>query len=189
MIAPMEAPVVTRRRRPFLAPLWLILLAAVTVGAIAWNAYRGAGSTLVVLVRSPDRQPGTIADPPVSPDGEARAQRLARLFGERGGAAGLEAIYASDDRRAQQTVAPLAERLHRAPVIFGAGDIAAAAARVLREHGGGRVLVVGAGDSVAQMAQVLAGAEAAKMVATDPDALYVVSVPSFGHAQLLRLNF
>jgi broad specificity phosphatase PhoE len=185
----MEAPAVTRRRRPFLAPLWLILLAAVTVGAIAWSAYRSAGTTLVVLVRSPERQPGTIADPPVSPDGEARAQRLARLFGEGGRTLSLEAIYASDDRRAQQTVAPLAERLHRAPLVFSAGDIGAAAARVLREHGGGRVLVVGAGDSVAQMAQVLAGADAARAVSSDPDALYVVSIPSFGHAQLLRINF
>lgn len=185
----MEAPVVTRRRQPFLAPLWLILLAAVTVAAMAWSAYRSAATTLVVLVRSPERQPGAIADPPVSPDGEARAQRLARLFGEGGSAGALDAIYASDDRRAQQTVAPLAERLHRAPVIFSAGEIGAAAARVLREHGGGRVLVVGAGDSVAQMAQVLAGGDAARVVASDPDALYVVSIPSFGHAQLLRVNF
>ena len=185
----MEAPAVTRRRRPFLAPLWLILLATLTVGAIAWNVYRSAGTTLVVLVRSPDRQPGTIADPPVSADGEARAQRLARLFGQSGSAGGLEAIYASDDRRAQQTVAPLAERLHRAPVIFSAGDIGAATARVLREHGGGTVLVIGAGDSVEQMAHVLAGADAARAVASDPDALYIVSIPSFGHAQLLRVNF
>ncbi len=185
----MEAPVVTRRRRPFLAPLWLILLATVTVGAVAWSAYRSAGTTLVVLVRSPERQPGAIADPPVSPDGEARAQRLARLFGAGSSAGGVEAVYASDDRRAQQTVAPLAERLHRAPVIFSASDIGTAAARVLREHGGGRVLVVCAGDSVAQMAQVLAGSDAAHVVAGDPDALYVVSIPSFGHAQLLRINF
>jgi hypothetical protein len=49
--------------------------------------------------------------------------------------------------------------------------------------------VVCAGDSVAQMAQVLAGSDAARVVASDPDALYVVSVPSFGHAQLLRVNF
>ena len=60
---------------------------------------------------------------------------------------------------------------------------------LLREHGGGRVLVVGGGNSVAQMAQVLAGADAARVVASDPDALYVVSIPSFGHAQLLRINF
>ncbi len=184
----MEAPAVTRSRRPFLAPLWLTLLAGITAITIAWTVYRGAGSTVVVLVRSPDKQPGTIADPPLSADGEARAQRLARLFDEGGPAGRLDAIYASDDRRAQQTVAPLAERLHRSPVIFGASEIGAAAARVLHEHAGGKVLVVGAGNSMAQMAEALAGAELAGAMAGDPDALYVVSIPSFGHPQFLRVN-
>jgi len=183
----MEAPAVTRSRRPFLAPLWLILLAGATVVAIAWTAYRSAGITVVVLVPSPDGPPGTIADPPVSADGEARAQRLARMFGA--GGAGLDAIYASDDRRAQQTVAPLAERLHLPPVVFGARELGAAATRVRREHAGGRVLVAGGGSSMAQMAQELAGADAAAALARDPDALYVVSIPSFGHPQVLRVNF
>jgi broad specificity phosphatase PhoE len=184
----MEAPAFTRRRRPFLAPLWLILLAAVTLGAIAWTAYRTATTTVVVLARSPDQQPGSIADPPLSADGEARAQRLAHMFGAASSAARLDAIYSSDDRRAQQTVAPLAERLHRTPILFAASDIGAAAARVLREHGGGTVLVVGGSSSIEQMVQVLAGAQAASPAASDPDALYVVSVPSFGRAHLLRIN-
>ena len=189
MIAPMEAPTVTRRRQPFLAPLWLILLAAATLGAIAWSSYHAAGTTVVVLVRSPDKQPGTIADPPISPDGEAQAQRLAQMFGEGGAAGRLGAIYASDDRRAQQTVAPLAERLHVAPVLFSPSDIGAAGARLLRDHGGGTILVVGGGSSVEHMVQILAGADAARTAATDPRALYVLSIPSLGHAQLLRVNF
>lgn len=184
----MEAPAVTRRRRPFLAPIWLILLAGVALGALAWGAYRSADTTVVVLVRSPDKQSGTIADPPLSAEGEARAQRLAHMFGEGGSAARLEAIYASDDRRAQQTVAPLAERLHRTPVLFAPGDVGAATARLLSEHNGAAVLVVGAGSSITQMIQALAGAEAARAAASDPDALYVVSIPSFGHAQLLRIS-
>jgi broad specificity phosphatase PhoE len=185
----MEAPAVTRHRRPFLAPLWLILLAAAALGAIAWGFYLAAGTTVVVLVRSPDTQPGTIADPPISPDGEARAQRLARMFGAGGSAGRLDAIYASDDRRAQQTVAPLAERLHRAPVFFSASDIRALPARLLHEHGGETLLVVGGGNTVAQLVQMLAGADTVGAVATDPDALYLVSIPSFGHAQVLRINF
>jgi broad specificity phosphatase PhoE len=185
----MEAPAVTRRRRPFLAPLWLILLAALTLLGIAWSAYRTAGTTIVVLVRSPDKEPGTIADPPLSAEGEARAQRLARLFGAGSMAGGLDAVYASDDRRAQQTIAPLAGRLHHAPVLINTADIGAAGARLLREHRGGTVLVVGGGNSVTQLAKWLAGADAAKVVAADPEALYLVSIPSLGHAQLLRISF
>jgi broad specificity phosphatase PhoE len=185
----MEAPAVTRRRQPFLAPLWLILLVAVTLAAVAWGSYRAAITTVVVLVRSPDKQPGTIADPPISADGEARAQRLARMFGEGGGAGRIDAIYASDDRRAQQTVAPLAERLHRNPILFSVADVSAASARLLHEHGGGTILVVGGGNSVGQMVKMLAGGDAAKAAEADPDALYLVSIPSLGHAQVLRINF
>jgi phosphohistidine phosphatase SixA len=184
----MEAPAVTRRRQPFLAPLWLILLAGVTVGTIGWSSYRAAGTTVVVLMRSPDKQPGTISDPPISADGEARAQRLAQMFGEGGRDGRLDAIYVTDDRRAQQTVAPLAERLHLEPAVFGSSDIGAAGARLLRDHGGGAVLVVGGGSSVERMVQVLVGADAARTAATDPQALYFLSIPSLGHAQLLRIT-
>ncbi len=185
----MEAPAVTRRRRPFLAPLWLILLAALALMGIAWSSYRTAGTTIVVLVRCPDKQPGTIADPPLSAEGEARAQRLARLFGAPTGAAGIAALYATDDRRAQQTIAPLAARLHHAPVLINTADIGAAGARLLREHAGGTVLLVGGGNSVSQLAQWLAGGDADKIVTADAEAAYLVSIPSLGHAQLLRISF
>jgi len=185
----MEAPAITRYRRPFfLAPLWLTLLAALVLGAVAFALYRGASTTVVVLVRAAEKDPGTIADPPISPEGEERAQRLARAFGDGLGGLGLDSIYVSDDRRAQQTAAPLAERLHRAPVVFAAADASSTAGRLLREHGGGTVLVVGGGDTVAQMLRALAGTEAAPV--TDAAAvMYVVSVPSVGRAHAVRLRF
>ena len=71
------------------------------------------------LVGPVEKDPGTIDDPPISPEGEARAQRLAQMFGG-GGSGRIDAIYVSDDRRAQQTAAPLAERLHLTPVVFSA---------------------------------------------------------------------
>lgn len=184
----MEAPGITRYRRPFLAPLWLTLLVACVVGAVAFAFYRGAGITVVMLVRAAEKDPGTIADPPISPEGEERAQRLARVFGDGLGGLGLDSIYVSDDRRAQQTVAPLAERLHRAPVVFPAADAVATAARLVHEHTGGTVLVVGGGEIVPQMLRALADTEAP----TVPDAsavMYVVSVPSFGRAHVVRLRF
>ncbi len=185
----MEAPAVTRRHSPFFAPIWLILLGAIALGLIAWSSYRAAGTTLVVLVRSPDKEPGTIADPPISADGEARAQRLARMFGDTTGAGRWDAVYVSDDRRAQQTAALLADRLGRAPVLFNVADAAATGARLAREHAGGTVLVIGGGASVARMLTALAGPQAGGAMAADPDCLYIVSVPSFGRAQVLRIRF
>src|SRR5947207_2350178 len=131
----MDPPAITRHRRPFLAPLWLTLLAIVVVGAGAVTVYRSATTTVVLLVRPVEKQPGSIDDPPLSPEGEQRAQRLAQMFGDAGAAGGLEAIYASDDRRAQQTAAPLAQRLRRAPQLVSAGDARSAAAPARRTYG------------------------------------------------------
>src|SRR5271170_4318958 len=111
----MEAPALTRRRRPFLAPVWLTLLAALVIAALGLSFYRDAGTTVVLLVRPTEKYPGTIADPPISAEGEERAQHLAHMFGNAADGVGLDAIYVSEDRRAQQTAAPLAERLHLSP--------------------------------------------------------------------------
>jgi hypothetical protein len=183
----MEAPAVTRRRRPFLAPLWVIVLAGFALLGVAWSFYRTAGSTLIVLVRCPDKPPGAIADPPISPDGEARAQSLARVFGAARGPGGLDAIYVSEDRRAQQAVAPLAERLHRVPVTFPAAEIRSVGARVLREHHGGTVLIVADAAGVAQIEQAL-GVEQGG-VPSEPDVINLLSIPSFGPTRLLRISF
>jgi broad specificity phosphatase PhoE len=184
----MEPPGITRHRRPFLAPLWVGLAVALVAAGIGWAFYRAGTTTVVFLVRPLEKDPGTIDDPPVSPEGEERAQRLAHMFGA-SGAGAIDAIYESDDRRAEQTAAPLLERLHRAPVIFSAGDARATAARALREHNGGTVLMIASGAALPQMIGELAGSDAAQPVPDDPDLMYVISIPTFGRAHLVRLRF
>lgn len=184
----MQAPGITRHRRPFLAPLWLSLLAALVFVGAVWTFYRGITTTVIVLVRPVEKEPGTIEDPPVSPEGEAQAQRLAQMFGVTSHAGGLDAIYESDDRRAQQTVAPLAERLHRAPMVFQSNAIKVATARILREHGGGTVLVVASGAAFPLMIRELTRIDPARLP-SDPNTFYVISLPSFGHAHLVSLSF
>ncbi len=184
----MEAPAITRYPRPFFAPLWMSLLAAaIVIAALGFAVYRSAGTTVVMLMRPAEKDPGTIADPPLSPEGEERAQRLAHLFGDGGPAAGLDAIYVSEDRRAQQTAAPLGQRLHRVPVTFSAAAVGATAARLLHDHTGEAVLVIAGGGSFTQMLHALGGEEL-PAVQEDPDVIYVVSLPRFGRARLVRLR-
>jgi len=184
----MDPPAITRHRRPFLAPLWLTLLAIVVIGGVVVTFYRSATTTVILLVRPVEKQPGSIDDPPLAPEGEQRAQRLAQMFGDASAKGGLEAIYVSDDRRAQQTAAPLAQRLHRTPQLFSAGDARSAAARVLREHAGDTVLVIGSGATVPQMIHELNGVDVGAAPPGESDVLYVVSVPSFGRAHLVRIR-
>jgi hypothetical protein len=185
----MEPPGITRHRRPFLAPLYLSLLAAAVLFALGWAIYNTATTTVVFLVRPVEKNPGTIDDPPISPEGEARAERLAHMFGDEvRGAGRLDGIYESEDRRAAQTAAPLVERVHRSPVVFRAAEARAAAARALHEHAGGTVLIIASGAALPQMLQELSGTPLGDAVADDADLVYVVSVPRIGRAHLARFR-
>src|SRR5215472_16746114 len=131
MIAAMEPPGITRHRRPFLAPLWVTLLALLVAAGVVYAVYRGAGTTVVVLASSGEKDPATIDDPPISAEGERRAQRLAQMSAPGG------------ERRAQQTAAPVAELTRLAPTAYEVRDAPAVAAGILRSHEGGAVLVIG----------------------------------------------
>ena len=183
----MQAPGITRHRRPFLAPIWLTFAAALAVAAAALAVYRSATTSLVVVVRHAEKQLGSIDDPPLSPVGEARAERLARLLGDPSFGA-VRAIIVTDTRRAQQTAAPLAKRLRLQPEVVSARDLDEVLARV-RAHRGSRVLVVGHSNTVPELVSRLSG-EAVPPIADDEyDDLYVISTPTFGPAALLRLTF
>lgn len=185
----MEPPGITRHRRPFLAPLYLSVLAAVVLFALGWAFYTAATTTVVFLVRPVEKNPGAIDDPPLSPEGEARAERLAHMFGdETGGAGWLDGVYESDDRRAQQTAAPLVERRHRSPVVFRATEARATAARALHEHPGGTALIIASGTALPEMVRELTGTALAPAAADDADLVYVVSVPSIGRTHLARFR-
>jgi phosphohistidine phosphatase SixA len=184
----MDPPAITRHRRPFLAPVWLTLAGVLVIGAVAVAFYRSATTTVVLLVAPVEKAPGTIDDPPLSPEGEQRAQRLAQMFAEASGAARLDAIYVSDERRARQTATPLAERLRREPVVFSSRDARAAAARALRDHRGETVLVIGSGATLSQMIEELQGAGPVPMGQGASDVMFIVSVPSFGRAHLVRIG-
>ncbi|HXZ60526.1 MAG TPA: phosphoglycerate mutase family protein [Steroidobacteraceae bacterium] len=185
----MAPPGITRHRRPFLAPLWVTMLALLVAAAAAYTAYRGATTTVVVLASSGEREPGTIEDPPISAEGEHRAQRLAQLFAPAGGPGRLDAIYVSGERRAEQTAAPLAELLHLTPTVYDARNGAAVAADLLRSHEGSAVLVIGGAAALQQILRQLAGSGMAPQATADPGLLYIVSVPSFGRPRVLRLKY
>jgi len=185
----MEAPAVTRYRRPFLAPVWLTMLAVVCALVVAVVIYRSALTTVVVLVRPAEKEAGTIDDPPLAPDGEQRAQMLAQMLGDNTGVGKLDGIYVSDSRRAQQIIQPLAERLGKHPIVIPSGDIGSMASRITRGHDGGTVLFVGNGSNVSRLVDELSGIEVGSSNDTEHDTLYVVSIPTFGRANVLRVRY
>jgi broad specificity phosphatase PhoE len=185
----MEAPAITRRRRPFLAPIWLPALAGVLLVALGVYAYSCVSTTTIVIVRHAEKALGTIEDPPLSPEGEQRSERLALMFGEAAGAGHLDAIFVTNTRRTQQTAAPLAARLHLVPVVLPAGDVADTAKRLLREHRGGTVIFVGHSNTIPELVRELSGKQIELIKEEDYSEIYVLSVPRFGDASLVRIRY
>jgi phosphohistidine phosphatase SixA len=186
----MEPPAITRHRRPFLVPVWLTMLsmlAVVVAIGIAIIVVRTATTTTVVLVGPVEKDVGTIDDPPLSTDGEQRAQRLARMFGE--SPTGLSAVYVGQTRVAQQTAAPLAERLHLHPIAVPVNDAKATVSRMLHEHDGATVLLIGTSASLPPLLRALSGHDIAATKDDEYDSMFVVSIPTFGDSSVLRLRY
>ncbi len=166
--------------------MWLLFFVLM---AAAFVSYRSATTTTIVLVRHAEKVMATIDDPPLSAEGERRADRLAQMFGDVKGAGRLDAIYVSDTKRAQQTAAPLASRLGVKPVVYPASDVEGTAKKLLREHRGGRALIVGHNNTVPAIVNRLSGMSVPEIPEDEYDNVYVVTVPSFGRASVLRLKY
>jgi phosphohistidine phosphatase SixA len=186
-----ESPSLTRRRRTFLAPLWLLAMAALVIIAVAFAYWRSTTTTTIVLLRHAEKQVGAIADAPLTPQGELRATRLAQMFGDASSYGRVQKIYVTDTRRTQQTAAALAQRLNLKPEVVDARSSSGELARrALRENRGGRALIVGHSNTVPEIVKALADSDEVPPIADDEfDTLYVVTVPSIGRASVLRIKY
>jgi phosphohistidine phosphatase SixA len=100
----------------------------------------------LLLVRHAEKL-DTSKDSAISAAGEARAQALvARLHD-----ANISAIYATDLKRTQQTVKPLADALHLEIKVHEAKDTPGLVALLKKEQG--TVLVAGHSNSLPEIAQ------------------------------------
>jgi|SRR5215831_1992119 len=184
-------PSLTRGRRTFLAPLWLLALGAVLLLAAAFIYWKSATTTTIVLLRHAEKQLGTIDDAPLTPQGEQRALRLAEMFGDSQTFGRVKRIYVTDMRRTQQTAAGLAQRLNLTPVIVDSktppGELAQ---RLLHENRGELAIVIGHSNTVPQLVKDLAHSERVPPIGEEEfDTLYVVTVPTIGRASVLRMKY
>jgi phosphohistidine phosphatase SixA len=185
---------VSFQRRPFLIPIWLTAISAMVVLALAIFAawvWITAGSTTFIVIRHAEKDLSlSVADPPLSQAGQARAELLARMFGDAKALGHVDAIYVSPALRNRQTAAPLAARLGLDETVVPADDPRALARRALNEHRGGRILIVGHTDTVPKIVAALSGNPDIPQIGDQEyGTMYIVTVPRIGHANLLRLNY
>jgi broad specificity phosphatase PhoE len=189
--APPVSPSLTRRRRTFLAPIWLLVTMGVILVLAAIASWHAATTTTIVLVRHAEKQVGAISDAPLSPQGEVRASRLAQMFGDSEVFGRIDRIYVTDTRRTQQTSGGVALRLGLSPVVVDAKtDSRELARRVLKENRGGRALVVGHSNTVPEIVAALAHVENVPPIGEEEyDTVYVVTVPTIGKVSVLRFKY
>jgi len=186
----MHAPGLTRRHRPFLAPIWLAALIPLAVVLAGLALLRTATTTTVVIARNAESVLGGIADPPLVADGEHRAERLAHMLAGTPGSLGrIVAVYVLASRRTQQTVAPLAGQLNLAPIVISDRDSGTLAQRILSAHRGESVFVMGYASSVAPLIRALTGRSPSPVREDDYGAVYVISVPPLGSAGVVQMHY
>ena len=183
----MGPPAITRRRRPFLTPVWLTLLAVLAVIGVTLGLHASATNTIVVIVPPASKELGTIDDPPLSAAGEQQAQQLAQQFAAATGPDGFAAIYVSSTRRAKQTAAPLAQSLGKQPVTLTSSDADGIAGQIMGEHAGDNVLVVCPEAAIPDLIEVLSGQQV--QIPAAQRAVWVVTVPSYSPASVLRIAY
>ena len=176
------------RRRPLLAPVWLAALAAVFgIGLSIW-LLASASTTTIIVMRHAEKAALPAEDPPLSPPGEARAEALAHILGQGPEEFRVQAIFVSEFRRTQETIRPLANRLGVPVIVVPAADIELVAKRARVEYRGGRVLIVGHSNTVPQIVEELTGQEMPAMSENEYGVAYVVALPRFSRASVMRLD-
>jgi len=140
----------------------------------------------VILVRHGEK----VIDPSnpdvdLSPAGQARAQEIVRVFGE----AGINAIYATQYKRTQQTVKPLADKLGVPVTIVNSRNTADLVAQIRAQHSGQTVFIAGHNNSVPEIIAALGGPQYPTIPETEYDNLFIMTVYRTGKARVLKMKY
>jgi phosphohistidine phosphatase SixA len=142
--------------------------------------------TTVILVRHAEK----VIDPnnpdvDLSPAGQARAQELLRVFGD----TGINAIYATQYKRTQQTVKPLADKLGLPINQVNSKDTSDLVSRIQAQHSGQVIFISGHNNTVPEIIAALGGPTHPPIPENEFDNLYIVSVYRTGKARVVKVKY
>jgi broad specificity phosphatase PhoE len=146
-----------------------------------------AETTTILLVRHAEKAATAGDDPELTQEGRARAEKLATAIED----VDIAAIYSTPFKRTRDTVAPIASAKGIEVIVTEAGpgftdDLAA---RILEDHRGETVLVVGHSNTLGATIQTLGGGPAVDLDESEYGDLFVCTIPDGGVPVVLRLKF
>ncbi len=158
----------------------LLVLAALCLAGCTSTPVRDNAAATYLLVRHAEKDVRVASDPPLTADGQARAERLVTLLA----GTPLDAIYSSPTRRTRQTAASVAHAKGLDIVDYDPRDADAFAKRLRSEHPTGTVLVIGHSDTLPPLARVLCGCVVADMDEAIYGIRYTIRLDAGGRARI-----
>ncbi|MBA3767930.1 MAG: histidine phosphatase family protein [Acidobacteria bacterium] len=166
-------------------PLYLSTLILAVALCIVFYLCFFSPVTTVLVIRHAEKGATPANDPPLSTDGQARAQTLVRMAGE----ANVRAIYATEFARTQQTVQPLATQLGLSITQISAADADALVNHILSNYRGEVVVVAGHSNTVPVIIEKLQGGQIPPIAETEFDKLFIVTVYRLRRAKVVQLRY
>lgn len=165
--------------------LTVLLAGSSPSGALAAN--QAAQPKTIILVRHAEKMivPPENKDPDLSVQGEARAREIASMFG----GSGITAIYATQYKRTQQTVKPLAERLRVPVTLVEAKKTSDLVAQIRARGVGETIFIAGHNNTVPEIIAALGGPTFPIIPETEFDNLYILTLQADGVTKLVKLKY
>jgi len=177
-----------RRRRRRRRIQIIIIYTAIAIG-LAWF-FESQATTTIIFVRHAEKAATPLDDPGLSFAGRSRVAELTRQLVDADVVAGVDAIYATPFRRAQETARPIADALDLPINTYDASDTEAILEMILKKHKGKIILVVGHSNTLPELiANLGASKKVPPIVEAEYDNIYVISIPWFGKTKTIRLRF
>lgn len=163
--------------------LFAILAAVVIFGY--YSTFRRPVTTIIIVRHAEKVIDPSNNDVELSPAGQSRAQELARMFS----GAGINAVYASQYKRTQHTVKPLADKLGLPVNIIDSKKTADLLAQIRAQNSGQTVFIAGHNNTVPEIIAALGGPRYPTIPESEYDNLFVVTVYRTGSAKVVKMKY
>ena len=184
-----SSPDIERRKRRRRRRIQVIIIYTAIAIGLAWF-FESQATTTVIFVRHAEKALTPEGDPSLSLAGQQRAAELKRQLVDADVVAGIDAVYATPYRRTEETARPIAEALELPLNSYDANDTEVIMERIVREHKGKIVLVVGHSNTVPTLIGNMGASKKVPPIAEgEYDNIYIVSIPWFGKTKTIRLRY
>jgi 2,3-bisphosphoglycerate-dependent phosphoglycerate mutase len=174
-----------RRRRRIQV---IVIYTAIAIG-LAWF-FESQATTTIIFVRHAEKATEPADDPGLSEAGQRRVAELTRQLVDADVVAGIDAVYATDYNRTQETARPIADALDLPINTYDAQDTETVLETILKQHKGKIILVVGHSNTVPVLiANLGASKKVPPIDENEYDNIYIISIPWFGKTKTIRLRF